>query len=137
MYATRFIHPRAAWGVLDAADGAVDLHVDLLDDVVDGRFGHVLQADTCRNVAFRLIEELGEGIVIALLHAGYEGCHLRAIAFSIADGQLPSNVKAGYVIRRILRRAVRYGYTYLGFTEPTLCRLVPRTGRADGRQFPN
>ena len=51
--------------------------------------------------------------------------HLRAIAFSIADGQLPSNVKAGYVIRRILRRAVRYGYTYLGFTEPTICKLVP------------
>ncbi len=50
--------------------------------------------------------------------------HLRAIAFSIADGQLPSNVKAGYVIRRILRRAVRYGYTYLGFTEPFLCKLV-------------
>lgn len=52
--------------------------------------------------------------------------HIRAIAFSIADGQLPSNVKAGYVIRRILRRAVRYGYTFLGFSEPFLCRLVPQ-----------
>jgi len=51
--------------------------------------------------------------------------HIRAIAFTIADGQLPSNNKAGYVIRRILRRAVRYGYTYLGFKEPFLCRLVP------------
>ncbi len=50
--------------------------------------------------------------------------HIRAICFSIADGQLPSNVKAGYVIRRILRRAVRYGYTFLGFNEPFLCRLV-------------
>ena len=62
--------------------------------------------------------------------------HLRAIAFSIADGQLPSNVKAGYVIRRILRRAVRYGYTYLGFTEPTLCRLVPGLVGQMGGQFP-
>ena len=62
--------------------------------------------------------------------------HLRAIAFSIADGQLPSNVKAGYVIRRILRRAVRYGYTYLGFTEPTLCRLVPGLVEQMGGQFP-
>ena len=54
----------------------------------------------------------------------------------IADGQLPSNVKAGYVIRRILRRAVRYGYTYLGFTEPTLCRLVPGLVGQMGGQFP-
>ncbi len=52
--------------------------------------------------------------------------HVRAIAFSIADGQLPSNVKAGYVIRRILRRAVRYGYTFLGFNEPFLCNLIPQ-----------
>ncbi|AEI47558.1 alanine--tRNA ligase [Runella slithyformis] len=51
--------------------------------------------------------------------------HLRAVSFAIADGQLPSNAKAGYVIRRILRRAIRYGYSYLGFTEPFMCRLVP------------
>ncbi len=62
--------------------------------------------------------------------------HLRAIAFSIADGQLPSNVKAGYVIRRILRRAVRYGYTYLGFTEPFICRLVDGLAERMGGQFP-
>ncbi len=51
--------------------------------------------------------------------------HLRAISFAIADGQLPSNNKAGYVIRRILRRAVRYGYSFLNFKEPFLCDLVP------------
>ncbi len=51
--------------------------------------------------------------------------HLRAVSFAIADGQLPSNAKAGYVIRRILRRAIRYGYSYLGFTEPFMCQLVP------------
>jgi len=51
--------------------------------------------------------------------------HIRAIAFAIADGQLPSNVKAGYVIRRILRRAVRYSYTFLGFKEPFFNKLVP------------
>ncbi len=62
--------------------------------------------------------------------------HLRAIAFSIADGQLPSNVKAGYVIRRILRRAVRYGYTYLGFTEPFICKLVAGLVAQMGDQFP-
>ncbi len=62
--------------------------------------------------------------------------HLRAISFSIADGQLPSNVKAGYVIRRILRRAVRYGYTYLKFNEPFLCRLVAGLVEQMGGQFP-
>jgi alanyl-tRNA synthetase len=51
--------------------------------------------------------------------------HIRAIAFAIADGQLPSNNKAGYVIRRILRRAVRYGYTYLGFREPFMNTIIP------------
>ena len=61
---------------------------------------------------------------------------LRAISFSIADGQLPSNVKAGYVIRRILRRAVRYGYTYLGFNEPFICRLVAGLVEQMGGQFP-
>lgn len=50
--------------------------------------------------------------------------HIRAISFTIADGQLPGNAKAGYVIRRILRRAVRYGYTFLNFKEPFLTDLV-------------
>ena len=62
--------------------------------------------------------------------------HIRAISFSIADGQLPSNVKAGYVIRRILRRAVRYGYTFLGFNEPFLCRLVGQLVDDMGEFYP-
>jgi alanyl-tRNA synthetase len=62
--------------------------------------------------------------------------HLRAIAFSIADGQLPSNVKAGYVIRRILRRAVRYGYTFLNFREPFIHALVPALVDQMGGFFP-
>ena len=51
--------------------------------------------------------------------------HLRAVAFTIADGQLPSNTGAGYVIRRILRRAVRYGFTFLGFEEPFIYKMLP------------
>ncbi|MNM77943.1 Alanine--tRNA ligase [compost metagenome] len=51
--------------------------------------------------------------------------HIRAVSFAIADGQLPSNNKAGYVIRRILRRAVRYAYTFLGFKAPFINELVP------------
>ena len=62
--------------------------------------------------------------------------HLRAVSFSIADGQLPSNAKAGYVIRRILRRAVRYGYTFLGFGEPFLCRLIPQLVADMGEAYP-
>ncbi len=62
--------------------------------------------------------------------------HIRAISFSITDGQLPSNVKAGYVIRRILRRAVRYGYTFLNLQEPFLCKLVPQLVSDMGDAFP-
>ncbi|MDR2653094.1 MAG: alanine--tRNA ligase [Prevotellaceae bacterium] len=62
--------------------------------------------------------------------------HLRAICFSIADGQLPSNNKAGYVIRRILRRAVRYGYTFLNFNEPFINKLVPALVDSMGDAFP-
>jgi len=62
--------------------------------------------------------------------------HLRAISFSIADGQLPSNNKAGYVIRRILRRAVRYGYTFLGFKEPFIWKLVEVLKENMGDAFP-
>ena len=62
--------------------------------------------------------------------------HLRAVSFSIADGQLPSNAKAGYVIRRILRRAVRYAYTFLGQKESFLHKLVPTLVHEMGDAFP-
>ena len=81
--------------------------------------GHKYGADEQTDVAFRVIAD-----------------HLRAIAFAIADGQLPGNVKAGYVIRRILRRAVRYGYTFLGLNEPFLCRLVPGLVEDMGEAYP-
>ncbi len=62
--------------------------------------------------------------------------HLRAVAFAIADGQLPSNNKAGYVIRRILRRAVRYGYTFLGFKSAFIYNLVEVLKETMGDAFP-
>ena len=62
--------------------------------------------------------------------------HLRAVAFSIADGQLPSNAKAGYVIRRILRRAVRYAYTFLNQREAFLFRLLPVLIQEMGDAYP-
>ena len=62
--------------------------------------------------------------------------HLRAIAFSIADGQLPGNAKAGYVIRRILRRAVRYAYTFLGQKEAFMYRLLPVLIQEMGDAYP-
>ncbi len=65
-------------------------------------------SDTKPSVAFRVIAD-----------------HIRAIAFTIADGQLPSNTDAGYVIRRILRRAVRYYYSYLEYKQPLLFQLMP------------
>ena len=62
--------------------------------------------------------------------------HIRAVSFSIADGQLPSNAKAGYVIRRILRRAVRYAYTFLGQKEAFLYKLLPVLTREMGDSYP-
>ncbi|TYA74979.1 alanine--tRNA ligase [Seonamhaeicola marinus] len=62
--------------------------------------------------------------------------HVRAVAFSIADGQLPSNTGAGYVIRRILRRAVRYGFTFLDKKEPFIYRLVDVLSKKMGKAFP-
>lgn len=62
--------------------------------------------------------------------------HLRAVSFAIADGQLPSNNKAGYVIRRILRRAVRYGYSYLDCKEPFIYELLPALVSEMGDFFP-
>lgn len=62
--------------------------------------------------------------------------HLRTIAFSIADGQLPSNAKAGYVIRRILRRAVRYAYTFLGQKSAFIYKLIPTLAAEMGASYP-
>ncbi|WP_394974881.1 alanine--tRNA ligase [uncultured Croceitalea sp.] len=62
--------------------------------------------------------------------------HVRAVAFSIADGQLPSNTGAGYVIRRVLRRAIRYGFTFLDVTKPFIYRLVKVLGESMGKAFP-
>lgn len=72
-----------------------------------------------KDVAFRVISD-----------------HIRAIAFTIADGQLPSNNGAGYVIRRILRRAVRYYYSWLEHKEPLLCRLLPQLADQFRSVFP-
>lgn len=62
--------------------------------------------------------------------------HVRAVAFAIADGQLPSNTGAGYVIRRILRRAIRYGFTFLNTKEPFIYRLIPVLAEQMGAFFP-
>ncbi len=61
--------------------------------------------------------------------------HIRAVSFAIADGQLPSNTGAGYVIRRILRRAVRFGYSFLDINEPVMSKLVPTLNKLMGSQF--
>ena len=62
--------------------------------------------------------------------------HIRTISFSIADGQLPSNTGSGYVIRRVLRRAIRYGYQSLNIKEPFMYRIVPKLAHQLGEQFP-
>ena len=80
-----------------------------------------------------LLEGQGEAINVAMRVCAD---HLRAVSFSIADGQLPSNAKAGYVIRRILRRAVRYAYTFLGQKDGFLYKLVPTLVHEMGDAFP-
>ncbi len=75
--------------------------------------------DSRKDIAFRVIAD-----------------HIRAIGFTIADGQLPSNTGAGYVIRRILRRAVRYSYTYLNYKSPLLYQLMPLLGEQFRHVFP-
>jgi alanine--tRNA ligase len=95
-----------------------DVFTGMIDAIVR-LSGRPYEPDTQVGVAMRVIAD-----------------HIRAISFSITDGQLPGNVKAGYVIRRILRRAVRYGYTFLGLKEPFLCRLVPQLIRDMGEAYP-
>jgi len=75
--------------------------------------------DSKQDVAFRVIAD-----------------HIRAIGFTIADGQLPSNTGAGYVIRRILRRAVRYYFSYLDYKQPLLCQLMPLLAHQFENVFP-
>jgi alanyl-tRNA synthetase len=62
--------------------------------------------------------------------------HVRAVSFSIADGKLPSNNGSGYVIRRILRRAVRYGFSFLGIKTPFIYKLVNVLSQKLGDNFP-
>lgn len=95
-----------------------DVFTPLLDEVANfsgKKYGEIEKID----IAFRVIVD-----------------HIRAIALSISDGQLPSNNKAGYVIRRILRRAVRYGYTFLDLKEPFLYKLVPILAKQFEDVFP-
>lgn len=84
-----------------------------------GTSGDLSEAQEEINVAIRVISD-----------------HVRAVAFSIADGQLPSNTGAGYVIRRILRRAIRYGFTFLDKKEPFIYRLVDVLSKKMGEAFP-
>ena len=86
---------------------------------LEGKSGKTYGKNEPDDIAFRVIVD-----------------HIRAISFTIADGQIPSNNKAGYVIRRILRRAVRYGYTFLGFQQPFLYELTPLIADYFGDVFP-
>ncbi|GAA0880198.1 alanine--tRNA ligase [Algoriphagus jejuensis] len=95
-----------------------DLFKPFLDAIAD-KSGKTYGLDEQTDIAFRVIVD-----------------HIRAISFTIADGQIPSNNKAGYVIRRILRRAVRYGYTFLGLQQPFLFELAPLISEYFGEVFP-
>jgi alanyl-tRNA synthetase len=95
--------------------------ISVLEEMSGKKYGEngTLSSDSYVDVAMRVIAD-----------------HIRAVAFTIADGQLPSNNKAGYVIRRILRRAVRYGYSYLGFKEPFMHKLAPVLAEQFADVFP-
>jgi alanyl-tRNA synthetase len=95
-----------------------DLFTPFLDAIAK-KSGKTYGLDEQTDIAFRVIVD-----------------HIRAISFTIADGQIPSNNKAGYVIRRILRRAVRYGYTFLGLQQPFLYELAPLIAEYFGDIFP-
>lgn len=95
-----------------------DLFTPFLD-AISKKSGKIYGLDEQTDIAFRVIVD-----------------HIRAISFTIADGQIPSNNKAGYVIRRILRRAVRYGYTFLGLQQPFLYELTPLIAEYFGEIFP-
>ena len=96
-----------------------DIFTPLLDQVASMSGKKYTRTDSKEDVAFRVISD-----------------HIRAVAFSIADGQLPSNTGAGYVIRRILRRAIRYGYSFLGMQEAFMHQLVPTLASQMGDAFP-
>jgi alanyl-tRNA synthetase len=91
------------------------LNIEKLAELSGVKYGLVPKKD----IAFRVVAD-----------------HVRALAFAIADGQLPSNIGAGYVLRRILRRAVRYGYTYLGFDEAFMYKLLPNLDMLFGDVYP-
>ena len=95
-----------------------DIFVPLIQEI-EMLSGKTYGQDQATDVAMRVIAD-----------------HLRAVAFSIADGQLPSNTGAGYVIRRILRRAIRYGFTFLNLTEAFIYKLVPTLVTIMGDAFP-
>jgi alanyl-tRNA synthetase len=90
--------------------------IEVVEKITDKKYDY---SDTKQAVAFRVIAD-----------------HIRAIAFTIADGQLPANTGAGYVIRRILRRAVRYYYSYLDYKHPLLHQLMPTLAKQFENVFP-
>ncbi len=93
----------------------------------------IREIETITGVKYENTEALNENTDIAIRVIAD---HVRAVAFSIADGQLPSNTGAGYVIRRILRRAIRYGFTFLNQKEPFIYKLVETLSDQMGDAFP-
>ena len=96
-----------------------DLFTQTIQEIENITSKKYTYGDTREDISFRVLSD-----------------HIRAISFTIADGQLPSNTGAGYVIRRILRRAVRYYFTYLGYKEPLLFQLVSQLAKQFEKVFP-